>query len=1069
MEIVNLEKYINPTKVKIFNENEIQKYIHDFFLDTMDINGTYCYEYINPKLLKFVLENKKRVEKILKYENEELNYMFNIMAIIDKININGFYQTSYYQSPCGRQFIINDISFQKFKREIKGLFSYGLYYDIDIVNAHPTLLCKLCEFNDYENYDSIIEYRDNRKECINELLQLNPNLTKDDVKMYIIAIMNGGYSFIHKFKVKTDFLKGFRKDVEYICNKLKETYKKDYDIFLLELIEKNKRKKNEHQLPLRKLKRKAKKRVVSFLMMDMENSILKRMIAYFKDRKFIKNDLVIKIFDGFQISNDVKKEVIEEHFIKIQDTFKSEWDFKIKFLIKDFDNCKELLKIVPKNLLIDKIPENELKELIEKNQFNLKKMEFINNKKTNEMPYNISTSQKYLDPYYEHLENNDTLFIKSPMGSGKTFNLYKCIKKLLNPKKNKIQTRLDGTHIIQNLTKSFKNVFAPSILFISFRKTLEKKYTKDLPDFKYYEDIKTHFIDADIHKKLVIQINSIHRIIGKYDIIILDEVSYIFDTLISFCKNKRKIYDSLSQMLKNCDKCICMDAYMGKNEIDYIKYLRPNKKNFTIINTINGYRGNVRFYHKDTFIGHLMKDLKNKENVIFASNSKTYIEKQIIPELKRLDIKYLFLNNESDVIDPDTWVNYQIVLYTPTIVAGISFEKEHFDKRYSYFSNISSSANMCAQQIFRVRETTDPNLHILLNQVGGSYNPTTKKDIDKYLENYINLETSLLSQNEKYCINNGFITIDIINKQFKKDEYYDLLVNYISKINKSKNNLKKELLDYLAVQGYCKKQIPKINDITDEVEKFKKKHKETVRDYCDDKEIEEIDLYRTMDVPDLTEYEHLTNKDRKKKIDKIKINLFTMNEQKIDIKELEDDTLHRLIKNPKSTRFDNLLKNSLDENPEEFTLKKLMYHSKKHGRNTNLRDYIGSNEIDEDEFKYVLHKQPIRDYWLRCHHALKIIKLLGFIDFNDFDTHLPKFEEPEFKNVHNYILKNWNDFNILFGISEKMKDFNLFIGNNFASLINSKIKIINRKIKRKTIGGKKNRIILYNLVKYIEI
>jgi hypothetical protein len=35
--------------------------------------------------------------------------------------------------------------------------------------------------------------------------------------------------------------------------------------------------------------------------------------------------------------------------------------------------------------------------------------------------------------------------------------------------------------------------------------------------------------------------------------------------------------------------------------------------------------------------------------------------------------------------------------------------------------------------------------------------------------------------------------------EFKKDDYYNLLINYIVKINKSKNNYKKELLYYLLI------------------------------------------------------------------------------------------------------------------------------------------------------------------------------------------------------------------------------------------------------------------------------
>ncbi|RCH82272.1 hypothetical protein CU098_006636, partial [Rhizopus stolonifer] len=55
----------------------------------------------------------------------------------------------------------------------------------------------------------------------------------------------------------------------------------------------------------------------------------------------------------------------------------------------------------------------------------------------------------------------------------------------------------------------------------------------------------------------------------------------------------------------------------------------------------------------------------------------------------------------SDDINLDNWNNYDIVGYTPTIVAGISFEKIHFDKCFAYFVNNSSPAEMSLQQLFR--------------------------------------------------------------------------------------------------------------------------------------------------------------------------------------------------------------------------------------------------------------------------------------------------------------------------------------------------------------------------------
>ena len=1079
---------VEPIKVKMFNKDEINDYVYDFFLNNDESNDNIYYEYINPKLLKFILKNKKKIEEILEYENEELNYIFNIMTIIDKININGFYETSYYQSECGRQFIKKDISFQKFKREIRHLLSYGLYYDLDIKNCHPTLFAYLCEKFEIKDCPNIFKYRDHRDECIKELLELNPHMERDDIKEYILCIMNGGYTYLDKFKKKSNFLINYKKDIENVSNQIKGLFPERFNHFLNYLTIKNEKKPPSIRFSSGLLKIKAQRRLVSYYLMHLENDILHDMINYFEKEGLIKHKLVIKIFDGFQISSSVDINCIKKHIRLVEKVIKKNNNINIKVSVKDFKKCNKLLKIIPKDLLKKSIPLDNLKELIEKNQFNIERFKFINKNKIDGIEYDLHTSKRFLDPYCEHVYNNDTVFIKSPMASKKTVHLYRFLKKYLNKlTKNKFkQGKLDSflkKKVVKEEDEQIEDEYeynGKKVCFISFRKSLEKKYIEDLPDFEYYEHIKTPFIDADEHPRLVIQINSIHRILGKYDVVILDEISYIFDTLISFCKNKRKIYDVLKQMLESCDKLICMDAYITKNEIDYIKHLRPNKRNFTILNTINEFRGNVHFYKKDTFINRLVEDLNNGLNVVFASNSKTYLQKQIIPQLKKLGIKYLLETNEANLTDSARWVDYQIVLYTPTIVAGVSFETAHFDKRYGYFSNMSSPANMCCQQLFRVRSTTDPNIHLLVNQLGKNYKPTKREAIDEYLTKYINLETNVLTQNEKYCISSGFVNIDVIKKQFKKDEYYELLVNYISKINQSKNNLKTQLLKYLAIQGYYRKNNKKLNVMTDDIKEFNVVHKELVKGYCDAKALEEVELYRTAEIPSDIEMKFLDKKDRKTKMDKVGINLYSLKQQGIDIGDRPDSEIKKLIRNINNVRFDDLLKKSDGKKPCDFVLDRIMYHSKKCNRDslegfyfqdddedTQLNAVCAQND-DEDEYhKFDIHKQYKRDYWLKCYHSLKIISAVGFEDLNDFKTVLCKFSKKDLQRIHKYILDNWDDLKILFSISDKMKNYKEFIGNNFILTINSKIKIINRRIKKKSVGKKK--IATYLLQKIVEI
>ena len=61
-----------------------------------------------------------------------------------------------------------------------------------------------------------------------------------------------------------------------------------------------------------------------------------------------------------------------------------------------------------------------------------------------------------------------------------------------------------------------------------------------------------------------------------------------------------------------------------------------------------------------------------------------------------------------------TWLNYTVVMYSPTITAGISFEQKHFDKVFCYFTNMSCDVLSCIQMIGRVRDVGDREINICL-------------------------------------------------------------------------------------------------------------------------------------------------------------------------------------------------------------------------------------------------------------------------------------------------------------------------------------------------------------------
>ncbi len=1079
---------------KYYTEDQINKIVIKY-LDNVKYDEDTCYEYVNPILLELLIKNREEVEKRLKAKKGRLNYYFNIMRVILKIQKNGYYVTNYYSSANSRQYVKNNISIQLFKRELRQILSYSIYYDIDIKNCHPTILTHILESNNLKCGETLKEYRDHRDECIQELIRLNPNLNRKDVKEALLAIINGGFSYIKKFKNKNDFITKFTKEVKEASKVINENNKDIYDMCYIDIKELNERglydiENNGRKYTEEQLINKAKKRTVSYFMTRLENDILNCMTEFCKDKGYYEH-ILIKLFDGFQIPNNTDIKIVKKGLTELEEKIKKKFGITIYLKVKPFNDCDKLVRSIPQEVFCKKPNNKELNKMINSCEFESHRYSLLNNLLNNNIKFDLRTKKKYIDSYDEHIEDNDTLFIKSQMGSGKTHRLYNFLKKYR--KKN-----IKYSDILN------KNIETKSILFISFRRSLERKYLEDLDLFENYEDIDSRYIDPANHPRLVIQINSLHRIIGTYDFIVLDEVSYVFDTLISYCDNKVRIYNVLKQLLESCEKLVCMDAYISKEDIDYIKALRPNRKNYTILNEVPEIRGNVLFYEKDNFLHKLITDIDSGYKIIFASNSKTFLKKKVVPLLIDSGINYLLITNETENIDPSTWNNYQVVLYTPTIVAGISFDAIHFDKRYGYFSNISSPANMCCQQLFRVRNTSDNNIYLLIHEFGKRSHPVEIEDVIKYLHKYINLENNVLGKHVTDCMNSGFVDFNIVEKRFKQDHYSELLYNYMIKINKSKNNLKSQILNFLAVQGYIVHHLLQ-QDLSEDIKLFNKNAKEVTDNYNNLRKEEDLKLYKEIKTPTDIEFENITNKDKKSINDKIKLNLYSLKNQGIDFDNYAAKMIPKIIRNINNTKFDAAIKkekkiretrgkrddDSDDDDDDDdgeldpigFCLDRILYHSKYNKNKTfnksRKREYMFIDEDDcndniiiehcggREEVDFYVHKQHKRDYWLKCYHSLKLLKVIGFNSRNDFMSELDKFENEIMKEIHTYILLNWTDFTMLFGISKKMKDFKHFSeSNNLISSLNSKIKIINRKILKKTRGKKK--IIYYILEKIID-
>ena len=63
----------------------------------------------------------------------------------------------------------------------------------------------------------------------------------------------------------------------------------------------------------------------------------------------------------------------------------------------------------------------------------------------------------------------------------------------------------------------------------------------------------------------------------------------------------------------------------------------------------------------------------------------------------------------------DNWVLYQTVIYSPSVEAGVSFNKPHFDKKFVVLSKNSCSPRSLMQMISRIRQVKENVVDVYLN------------------------------------------------------------------------------------------------------------------------------------------------------------------------------------------------------------------------------------------------------------------------------------------------------------------------------------------------------------------
>lgn len=394
---------------------------------------------------------------------------------------------------------------------------------------------------------------------------------------------------------------------------------------------------------------------------------------------------------------------------------------------------------------------------------------------------NLSNKTEYNDINMRDYELVPTLVVKAQMKVGKTKMLHKYVN------------------------DNFDNKL---IRFVSFRQTFSNHIYSLFNDFELYSNIRGP-ISSNV-KRVIIQVESLYRLQLEedsiVDLLILDEIESIFNQIGSgLHKNFNASFAMFLWMLTTAKHVICLDANISDRTF----------------NILSKFRKSIHFHHnkwqsakddkfyftidKNVWLSQLCTKLNEKKKIVISTNSimeaKTceVLIKELYPDIivkmYSSELKY----NEKQLYFNDVhkyWTELDILIYTPTCSAGVSYELEHFDVLFGYFCNTSCDVETCRQMMNRVRNIKTKEYYLYLQELDMAKLPVTSDELHKYLYNKrSNMFQYVKDANLQYTydINGGI--------RFYETDYYFIWLENMAIINMSKNDFINRFLYQIKETG----------------------------------------------------------------------------------------------------------------------------------------------------------------------------------------------------------------------------------------------------------------------------
>lgn len=318
--------------------------------------------------------------------------------------------------------------------------------------------------------------------------------------------------------------------------------------------------------------------------------------------------------------------------------------------------------------------------------------------------------ERYCEPKVReyNFEDSPCLLIRANMGTGKTEALESYIAKL------------DDSW---------------DIIMITMRKSFTLELLRRFKDFHVYYNSKGPLEQ----KRLICQYESCHRISLKDRnkvLLVLDESESVIEQIEHDNANRSGCWTKFEYLVKNSTNVIMMDALMG----DRTYYLaeQSGKKVKLSINKFTRVNEKVDYYYDEQTFNKQFSDavmFAKDKHIVVVTTSKLQGEAMMkVANQRNPGLRVGFYSSETDNKSDienvnEIWSQYDLLIYTPTVSAGVSFTREHFSHMFCYFDSRSCPWQTAFQMTGRIR-SLERNRHICVKKYATSL-PTTIAEVEE--------------------------------------------------------------------------------------------------------------------------------------------------------------------------------------------------------------------------------------------------------------------------------------------------------------------------------------------------